>query len=121
MKPRRVPSAETIDVRDAVRVRHGRSSGPNASAMRARTSSPLTKRAGRQAPELLALGAEAARRHELDEADLDAFLSGEADEIEDLVVVDAADDDRVDLDRGEPGRPGGLEARRRCGRSPSAA
>ena len=38
------------------------------------------------------------------------LLPGEADEVEDLVVVDAPDDDGVDLDRGEPGRPGGVEA-----------
>ena len=44
-------------------------------------------------------------RHELDEAHLDVLLASECGEVDDLVVVDAPLDDRVDLDRGEARLP----------------
>ena len=49
-------------------------------------------------------------RHELDEADLDAPLAAERGEVDDLVVVDAALHDGVDLDRVEPGLLRGVDA-----------
>ena len=59
MKPRRVFPLER-GRRPRRRRRPGAgSSGPNASAIRSRTSSPLTKSAGRQRPELLAFRARA--------------------------------------------------------------
>ena len=44
-------------------------------------------------------------RHELDEPHLDALVATEAGEVDQLVVVGAAFDDGVDLDRVEAGRP----------------
>ena len=49
-------------------------------------------------------------RHELDEPHLDVALAAERREVDDLVVVDAALDDGVDLHRVEPGLLGGLDA-----------
>ena len=49
-------------------------------------------------------------RHELDEADDDAFAAGELGEGHDLVVVEAAQQDAVDLDRAEAGGLGGADA-----------
>ena len=48
--------------------------------------------------------------HELDEPDDDALVATPADEVEDLVVVDALHDHAVDLDRLEPGLDGGVDA-----------
>ncbi len=49
-------------------------------------------------------------RHELDEAHLDVVIAPEAGEVDDLVVVDAALHDGIDLDRLEAGLLGGLDA-----------
>ena len=50
-------------------------------------------------------------RHELDEADLVGLLARERGEAQDLVLGEAAQRDRVDLDRAQLGvRLGGLEA-----------
>ena len=50
-------------------------------------------------------------RHELDEAHADALVAAEAREVDDLVVVDAAHHDRVDLHRREAGVERGVDAR----------
>ena len=55
----------------------------------------------------MAVGVE---RHELDEAHLDVVVATELGEVDDLVVVDAALDDGVDLDRREAGLLGRLDA-----------
>ena len=49
-------------------------------------------------------------RHELDEPHLDVAVAAERRQVDDLVVVDAALDDGVDLHRVEPGLLGGLDA-----------
>ena len=49
-------------------------------------------------------------RHELNETNLDTFRSPEFGEVENLVVVHTAFDDRVDLDAGEAGRNGGVDS-----------
>ena len=48
--------------------------------------------------------------HELDETDLDALGAPEVRQVEDLVVVHTALDDRVDLDAAETGGDGGIDA-----------
>ncbi len=48
-------------------------------------------------------------RHELDEADLDVVLAAVVRECDDLVVVDATFDDRIDLDRVESRFLGGSD------------
>ena len=51
-----------------------------------------------------------ADRHVLDEAHLQAVLARETGQRHDVAVRDAADGDRVDLDRSEAGPLGGLDA-----------
>jgi hypothetical protein len=57
-------------------------------------------------------------RHLLDEPQLVAVLEAEVQQRDGLVVVDAAQQDGVDLDRGEPGACAapGRRGRRRAGR-----
>src|SRR6185503_19981680 len=47
--------------------------------------------------------------HELHEATNDDPLRAEANQLDPLVFVEAADDDRVDLDLGDAGRARGLD------------
>ena len=53
----------------------------------------------------------AAHVHVLDEPHLGADRAGELQQVDQLVVVDAPDDDGVELEAREPGRPAGLDAR----------
>ena len=57
----------------------------------------------------LLLPAVAAKRHVLDEADLDRVVAREVDKVDHLVVVDAAHDDHVELDAGDPEALGRLQ------------
>src|SRR5438128_631134 len=50
-------------------------------------------------------------RHELDEAHADTLLATETREVDDLVVVDPAHDDGVDLDRRQTGMERGIDPR----------
>ena len=52
-----------------------------------------------------------AQRHLLDEADVDAFVEGEAHQVEDLVAVALAQNDGVEFDAVEAGGDGGVDAR----------
>ena len=52
--------------------------------------------------------------HELDEADDDVLLAGKVGEGLDLIVVEAAEKNAVDLDRAESGRLGGADAADDC-------
>jgi hypothetical protein len=49
-------------------------------------------------------------RHELDEADDDIFIAGEAGEAFHLIVIESAQEDAVDFERREAGGAGGANA-----------
>ena len=57
------------------------------------------------------------KRHELDEAHDDMFFAGEARKAFNLVVVEAAQQHAVDLERREPGGAGGANARKNLGKA----
>src|SRR5580704_13305951 len=52
------------------------------------------------------------QRHEFDEAHGDAFFAGKVAKRSDLVIVEAAHQDAVDLDRAKPGTLRGADSRK---------
>src|SRR5260221_12341623 len=51
------------------------------------------------------------QRHEFDETDNDAFVTGKAGKLDDLIFIEAAEKHAVDLDRLQPCALGGTDAR----------
>ncbi len=109
MKPIRAPEASR-KTRATPSASATGSSGPKASATLARTSSPLTKSDGRQRPSSLHSGPSPVVGMSSMKRTSSPSRSAKRTKSADLVVVDAADDDGVDLERLEPFPPGRLEA-----------